>query len=76
MENIVITTDNCSEVRAMISYAQSKKELNARLEKKFQKLVKKRKGGKQRKCYNISDDEKEKSIFSLAESLESGVSSE
>ena len=60
------------------NYGKSIKELNALIEKKFQKVVKNRKRRKMEKDLlslkemQISDDESKKSISSLEESVESG----
>ena len=59
------STDNCKDLRAMVNkhkqkkkkpfkyYEKSNKELNALIERKFQKLQKTRKGGKQRSSFSI-----------------------
>ena len=57
------------------NYGKSNKELNAPIEKKFQKVVKNKKRRKTEKELlemQISDDESKKSISSFVESVESG----
>ena len=62
------------------NYGKSNKELNALIEKKFQKFVKNKKRRKTEKELQhfqemqISDDKRKKSISSFAESVESGKS--
>ena len=63
---------------AFKNYGKRNKELNGRIEKKFQKFVKNKKRRKTEKALQhfqkrqISDDESKKSISSFAESVESG----
>ena len=84
------STDNSNNLRAMINkhkqkkkkpfknYGMSNKELNALIERKFQKFVKNKKRLKTEielqhfQEMQISDDESKKSIISLAESVEKG----
>ena len=60
------------------SYGKGNKELNALIERKFHKFVKKKKRRKTEKELQhfqemqLSDDESQKSIFSFAESVERG----
>ena len=83
-------TNNCKDLRAMINkhkqkrrkpiknYGKSNKELNALIEKTFQKFVKNKKRRKTEKMLphfqemKISHDESKNSISSFAESVESG----
>ena len=64
--------------KSLRNYENSNKELNALIEKKFQKFVKNKKNRKIEKELQhfqemqISDDERKKSVFSLVESIESG----
>ena len=84
------STDNCKDLRAMVNkqkqkrkrvswnYGKRKKELNALIEKKFQKFVKNKKRRKTEKELQHfqemqnSNDECKKNVSSLAESVESG----
>ena len=79
--------DSCKDLRAMVNKHKQKKkkfqelrnrELNALIEKKFQKFVENKKTRKIEKEFKhfqaiqISDNESKKSVSSLAESVESG----
>ena len=72
------STSTIRERKKIRTYGKSNKELNALIEKIFQKFVKNKKWRKTEKDVQhfqemqISDDESKKIVSSLAESVESG----